>query len=177
MSKDRLYLLDSDVFIAAKNAYYAFAICPGFWDSMIHHHIAGSVSSIDKVQSELLAGRPEEDLVQWVKNEWPNGFFHGTGGKDVTSKYSEIMLWAQWNTQHTAPAKAKFATEADGWLVAYGSSHQHTVVTNEQPRPESRSRIVLPDVCAQFKVPYLNAFEMLQELAVRYEWRTPGGKP
>jgi hypothetical protein len=28
MSKQRLYLLDSDVFIAAKNAYYAFPICP-----------------------------------------------------------------------------------------------------------------------------------------------------
>jgi len=24
------YVLDSDVFIAAKNAYYAFDICPGF---------------------------------------------------------------------------------------------------------------------------------------------------
>jgi Domain of unknown function (DUF4411) len=30
MSKHRLYLLDSDVFIAAKNAYYSFPICPAF---------------------------------------------------------------------------------------------------------------------------------------------------
>ena len=124
MSKHRHYLLDSDVFIAAKNAYYAFPICPGFWESLIHHHNSGSVFSIDKVQSELLAGRPEEDLVQWVQNELPDGFFHGTGGKDVTSAYSEIMLWSQRNSQYTAPAKAKFATEADGWLVAYARTHR-----------------------------------------------------
>ena len=26
------YLLDSNVFIEAKNRYYAFDICPGFWE-------------------------------------------------------------------------------------------------------------------------------------------------
>ena len=56
-----------------------------------------------------------------VNAELPNGFFHGTGGKDVTGVYSQIMLRAQRNTQYTAPAKAKFATEADGWLVAYAA--------------------------------------------------------
>jgi Domain of unknown function (DUF4411) len=125
----------------------------------------------------LLAGQKEEDLVKWVNRKLPDGFFHGTGGKEVTSVYSQIMLWAQRNTQYTAPARAKFATEADGWLVAYASAHRHTVVTNEQSRPESKSRILLPDVCAEFKVPYLNTFEMLKELAVHYEWRTPKGKP
>ena len=28
-------VLDSDVFIAAKNAYYAFDICPGFWKGIL----------------------------------------------------------------------------------------------------------------------------------------------
>lgn len=177
MSKPRHYLLDSDVFIAAKNAYYSFDICPGFWESLVHHHGAGSVFSIDKVQSELLAGREEEDLVQWVKTKVPAGFFHGTGSKDVTGVYSEIMLWSQRNPQYTAPAKAKFATEADGWLVAYAKAHRYVVVTNEQPRPESKSRILLPDVCTQFKVPYLNTFELLKELTVCYEWRIPRGRP
>ncbi len=62
MSTTPLYLLDSDVFIAAKNSYYAFAICPGFWDSLIHHYDAGNVRSIDRVRGELLAGRKTEDL-------------------------------------------------------------------------------------------------------------------
>jgi hypothetical protein len=112
MSQRRRYLLDSDVFIAAKNAYYAFPICPGLWDSLIHHHGAGSVFSIDRVQSELRAGRPDEDLVQWVVKELPDGFFHSTGDKNVTASYSQMILWAQRHTQYTAQANAKFATEA-----------------------------------------------------------------
>ncbi|MCG8556092.1 MAG: DUF4411 family protein [Proteobacteria bacterium] len=31
----RFYVVDSDVFITAKNRYYAFDICPGFWKSVI----------------------------------------------------------------------------------------------------------------------------------------------
>ena len=58
MSSRQPFLLDSDVFIAAKNSYYAFAICPGFWASLIYHHGQGTVCSIDRVKSELLAGRP-----------------------------------------------------------------------------------------------------------------------
>ena len=70
-------------------------------------------------------------------------------------------------------AKAKFATEADGWLVACAMVHGQTVATNEQPRPESRNRILLPDVCTQFKVKHRNSFAMLRDLAVRYAWNAP----
>lgn len=151
-----MYLIDSDVLISAKNAYYAFDICPGFWDSLIDHYQADRVHSIDKVRQEILAGREEEDLVQWVKNVLPPEFFLSTQNADVVGAYQKIMLWVQRNTQYFDSAKAKFATEADGWLVAYGMAHGFEVVTNEQPSPESRRRILLPDVCDQFGVPYHN---------------------
>ena len=171
MTTNRPYILDSDVFIAAKNSYYAFAICPGFWDSLIHHHGAGSVRSIDRVRGELLAGRKTEDLVLWVREQLPPAFFVDTDEEAVTDAYGKVMLWAQRNPQYFDQAKAKFATEADGWLVAYAMVHGVTVITNEQPRPQSRNRILLPDVCSQFKVTYKDTFAMLHELAVRYEWR------
>lgn len=171
MSANRPYLLDSDVFIAAKNSYYAFTICPGFWDSLIYHYGAGNVCSIDRVRSELLAGRRTEDLVQWVKEQLPAAFFADTGEQAVAAAYGDVMLWVQRNPQYFDQAKAKFATEADGWLVAYAMVHAVTVITNEQPRPQSRNRILLPDVCAQFNVMYRDTFAMLNEFAVRYEWR------
>ena len=43
------------------------------------------------------------------------------------------------------------------------------VVTNEQPRPESRNRVLLPDVCAQFNVTYRDTFFMLRDLTVRLD--------
>ncbi len=32
------YLLDTNVFITAKNTCYSFGICPGFWDALIQFH-------------------------------------------------------------------------------------------------------------------------------------------
>ena len=167
------FLVDADVFIAAKNRYYAFDICPGFWNSLVHHGHAGTVGSIDRVRSELLAGRESEDLVQWARNELPTGFFLDTNGADVLDAYEEVMLWIQRHPQYFDSAKAKFATEADGWLVAYAASSGAVVVTNEQPRPDSRNRILLPDVCAQFGVTCRDTFFLLRKLEVRLAWSPP----
>ena len=70
MMVDRTYLVDSDVFITAKNLYYSFDICPGFWKSLVHHHREKRVFSVDRVRSELLAGRKTDDLVRWTPVRW-----------------------------------------------------------------------------------------------------------
>ncbi|MGB0723237.1 MAG: DUF4411 family protein [Gammaproteobacteria bacterium] len=170
MTPDAAYIVDSDVFISAKNGYYAFVICPGFWASLIDHHRTGRVHSLDHIKDELLAGNEEEDLVQWVKRSVPSDFFLSTRDTEVAAAYTEIMLWVQRNPQYYDNAKAKFATEADGWLVAYARVHGMEVVTNEQPRPESRNRILLPDVCNAFDVVFHDTFAMLKTLQVSYEY-------
>ena len=169
MTKPASFVLDSDVFIAAKNAYYAFDICPGFWSGILRAFQQGSVRSIDRIRNELLAGQREEDLVQWVRNEVPEPFFDDSNSGDVSTAFAEVMLWVQRNGQYFDRAKAKFATEADGWLVAYSMVHGTVIVTNEQPRPESRNRVLLPDVCVQFQVPYKDTFVMLRDLAIRFD--------
>jgi hypothetical protein len=164
-----VFVLDSDVVIAAKNAYYAFDICPGFWQALIRGNANGRLRSIDRIRSELLLGRKEEDVVRWVKEDVPPAFFHDSNAEDVSAAYADVMLWVQRSTQYFDRAKAKFATEADGWLVAYSMVHGTTVVTNEQPRPDSRNRVLLPDVCAEFKIPSKDTFSLLRELTVRLE--------
>ncbi len=66
MADQATYLIDSDVLITAKNLYYAFDPCPGFWKSLPHYHKEGQVLSVDKVRDELLIGRSDEDLFQWA---------------------------------------------------------------------------------------------------------------
>lgn len=174
MTRSAPFLLDADVFIAAKNAYYAFDICPGFWSGVLRECERGRIRSLDRIRNELLLGRKEEDLVQWVTKEVPATFFLDSNADDVNSAFADVMLWVQRNPRYFDRAKAKFATEADGWLVAYSMVHQTVVVTNEQPRPESRNRVLLPDVCVQFQVPYKDTFVMLRELAVRFDLVGPG---
>ena len=166
----RHYLLDSDVLIAAKNLYYAFDICPGFWKSLLHYHAQDQVFSVDRVRSELLAGRKTEDLVQWVRNDVPEEFFLPVDTDEVARVYTDIMLWVQRHPNYFDQAKAKFATGADGWLVASALVNGATVVTNEQPAPESRRDVKLPDVCDEFKVSRQNTFAMLRALGARLDW-------
>lgn len=174
MKTARIYLVDSDVFITAKNLYYSFDICPGFWRSVVHHHQAGRVFSIDRVRGELLAGPKTEDLVMWVRGEVPEGFFLQVDTDQVVRAYTDVMMWVQRHPRYFDHAKAKFATGADGWLVAYARVHGATVVTNEQSAPESRKEIKLPDVCDRFGVLRANTFAMLRALHVQFDWGRAG---
>lgn len=79
-------------------------------------------------------------------------------------------MWSQRHTRFTDEAKAKFASGADGWLVAYSKVSGTIVVTNEQPAPESKKEIKLPDVCDEFSVRYEDTFYMLQTLGVQYRF-------
>ena len=56
------YLLDANVFIAAKNLHYSFDFCPAFWDWLISGNAAGSVFSIEKVGDEVLYYHSQEGL-------------------------------------------------------------------------------------------------------------------
>lgn len=170
MTAGQRYIIDSDVLITAKNVYYAFDICPGFWKSLIHHHREGRLFSIDRVRSELLAGRKTEDLVRWVRDDLPGAFFLEVDSDAVTNAFTEIMVWVQRHQTCFDYAKAKFATGADGWLVAYARVHGAIVITNEQPAPGSRKEIKLPDVCDQFAVKRENTFSMLRAMGIRLDW-------
>lgn len=93
----QLYVVDSDVFITAKNRYYAFDICPGFWKSVVRRHLEGRLYSIDRVKNELLAGRKTEDLVVWAKNDVPdvcNQF--GVAYRDTFQMLRDLVVRFDW---------------------------------------------------------------------------------
>ena len=159
-----------------KNTYYAFDFCPGFWSAILQEHHKGRVFSVSRVRGELMSGTKTEDLVEWVGGEVPESFFLDVDTEPVTTAYREVMRWAQRHTRYSDGAKAKLAAGADGWLVAYAKVHGVTVVTNEQPAPESITKIKLPDVCNQFEVPMNSTFTMLRSLAVKLDLRAKGAR-
>ena len=78
------------------------------------------------------------------------------------------MDWVQNSSQFKPEAKSKFAAVADGWLVAYAQAHNAVVVTHEKFSANAKSRVLIPNVCRKFNVPYLNTYEMLRQLGVRF---------
>lgn len=74
MSGSKKFVLDANVFIEAKDRYYGFDICPGFWNALIREHKSRNVCSIDRVRSELVRSRRDPDdepdrLSDWVKDQ------------------------------------------------------------------------------------------------------------
>lgn len=87
---------------------------------------------------------------------------------------TDIVMWVQRQARFFDHAKAKFATGADGWLVAYARVHETAIMTNKQRAPESKKEVKLPDLCAPFGVRRENTFAMLRALRVQFDWTGNG---
>ena len=164
----QLYLLDANVYITAHRLYYAFDLCSGFWDCLIRFSNSGRTLSIDRVRGEL--HEQDDALSRWVDADCPAGMFVNSLESAVTDSYREVIRWVYANRQFTIQAKNEFSRGADGWLAAYARTHDMILVTLERYAPEARSKVPLPNVCRQFGVPYVDTFEMLRELGVRFDW-------
>lgn len=159
------YVLDANVFIEAKKRYYAFDLCPAFWDRLISLHDEGRILSIDHVKKELLQGNDE--LSKWTQSV-KDSFFASSDDPAVVAEFKQVMEWVQGNPQFTAPAKAAFARAADGWLAAFAHANDLVVATDEVYKPDVRKKVPLPNVCKQIGVPYIDTFGMLRSLGVRF---------
>jgi hypothetical protein len=53
------YVIDTSVLIDAKDFYYGFELCPGFWEWLDQEIAAGEVMSIARVRTELLVREDE----------------------------------------------------------------------------------------------------------------------
>ncbi|MBF2051933.1 MAG: DUF4411 family protein [Candidatus Sericytochromatia bacterium] len=142
-------------------------MCPGFWSGLLNQHQAQRVFGLDRNKLEMLKGN--DGLVKWIKEEVPLTFFLNSQSQQVITAYQQVMVWSQAHPQYTDAAKSEFAAVADSWMVAYAMAHNCKVVTNEQPSPESKKRILIPDACNQFGVQYTSPFEMLRTLSIQFQ--------
>jgi len=149
----------------AANRYYAFDIAPAFWEHLILHASAGRLCSIDRVRDELL--EQKDRLAQWARTEFRE-WFERTDREDVVREYREVMEWVNQHPRYTSAAKAVFAEEEDGWLIAFARAEGCIVVTQEKPEPESKKKVKIPDVCDHFGVPWIDTFEMLRRLRIKF---------
>jgi hypothetical protein len=78
------------------------------------------------------------------------------------------MTWAVGQEQFSDAAKTDFAKGADGWLVAYARARGRVVVTHEALSLDVKKKIPIPNVCRAFSVPYVNTFEMMRQLGMKW---------
>lgn len=168
--KSSVFLLDANVLITAKNTYYGFELCPGFWDVLLSAHRSERVFSVDRIQDELLKG--DDDLAKWVQ-ELPPTFFLDCNG--AVGHFGAMQTWAMQNPQFMPAAKEQFAKVADCWLMAKAKTHGFTVVTHEKWSSDIKRTIPIPNVCKQFSIAYTDAFAMLKAMRASFASNGPRG--
>lgn len=169
MDREETYLLDANVFIEAARRYYAFDIAPPFWEALLEFAEKGKLISIDRVKNELLRGKDE--LSTWVKRSFFK-WFKSTGGNSILTSYRRVIEWVENHSQFTQEAKKEFydAENADAWLVAYALSNENTtIVTHEVYKPDVKKEIPLPNICRDFRIEYIDTFEMLRRLNFKFK--------
>jgi predicted nucleic acid-binding protein len=152
-----MYLVDANILIDAKNRYYAFDIAPGFWAWLDQAHRNEQVISIDAVRDELLAGHDE--LADWAKAR--RDFFLPADQLTVQN-FAPLSTWAASQNYKPAALQEFTRDQADFALIAHAAGHGDIVVTNEQPRPDSRKKVKIPDACAAMGVRTADIFTVLR---------------
>ena len=156
------YLLDSDVFIRAKNLHYGFDFCPAFWDWLIAENRAGKVFSIEKVGDELQA--VADDLSNWAADRGAGFFLRHDAS--VFPALTHVSIWANSGT-YTPSAVITFLQVADYYLVAQARAGNHTVVTHEVSSTSVR-KIKIPDACIGLGIKCVTPYEMLRSERARF---------
>jgi hypothetical protein len=156
------YLLDSDVFIQAKNLHYGLDFCPAFWDWLIASNTAGRVFSTEKVGDEIEAGADE--LATWAAARG-DGFFLKPNAT-LLPALATVSGWA--TAQNYEPAAVStFLQVADFYLVAHALAHGHVVVTHEVAAASTK-KIKIPNACIGIGVKCMSPFEMLRIERARF---------
>lgn len=155
------YLLDTNVFIEAKNTYYGFDFAPGFWAWIDREHANGSVYSIEMVRDELIGG--DDDLADWAKNK--DQAFFLPPDETMLSSLAMIAGWARSGHYEGAAANTFLGT-ADYYLVAHAHAHRFDVVTLEKVSTSTK-RIKIPDACIAHGVKTMNTFALLHREKAR----------
>lgn len=164
------YLFDANVFIEAKNRYYAFDICPGFWDWM--DHVAKSdAGSIVPVCDELRKGKDE--LATWANARRTEPWFLKIDDTPTQTMLAAIATHVA-SSPYKPEAQAKFLGGADPWLIAKAQIIGAKVVTHEEPAPDAKTRVPIPDVCKKFGVACVRPYDALRAMAASFTFKKPG---
>lgn len=163
------YLLDANTFIQAKNHYYRFGVCPGFWEWLQAVNSTGKVFSVEGIKDELADG--EDELSEWAAGDGSGLFL--PPDPDTLRLFGDISQWVVGEDFNEANRQA-FLAKADPLLIAHAASHPgFTVVTQEVRVPGNSRKVKIPNVCGAFNVPYLNTFDFLEAEGAVFDWVVP----
>lgn len=158
-----MYLIDANVFIEAKNRYYNMSFCPAFWDWLLRECAGQNIFSIQNILAELTNGNDE--LATWADGN--RHFFLPVSDEPTQRNLASVVSFVD-NQQRMLPMSAgamnEFLRGADTWLIAKAMTVGATVVTHERLDLQCRRKFLIPNICRNFNVDYMDTFTLLHKL-------------
>lgn len=157
------YCLDANVLIQAWQKYYNPKFCPGYWNILIELGKQDKIFIPELVYEEIT--RTEDDLSKWLK-----------GSKIPMRKISGPVTVCLQRIYSTDPIhknlvdNTKARSLADPWVIAHALHEKATVVTKEEKVTAINStRIKIPNVCDNMGIKWINDFEFIGELDIKFQ--------
>lgn len=158
-----MYLIDANVFIEAKNRYYNMSFCPAFWDWLLRECAGQRLFSIQSILSELTNG--SDELAAWANSN--RHFFLSVSDNETQQNLSSVVAYVaeqQQSVPMSPGAMNEFLRGADTWLIAKAMTLDATVVTHERLDPQCRRKFLIPNICNNFNVRFMDTFTLLHQL-------------
>lgn len=154
------YLIDTNVLVQAKNLYYKFHFCPGFWDWIVKLNPDG-ILSIKNVYDEFLV--TDDELKQWIIKR-KKSFVDFDNNALLNMKIIKQLL----DKKNIPPYQQKeFLNVADSYLVAYAMAYNCVIITHEKlPTNDlmiAKGKIQLPSVAKELGVTCKTIYEVMEE--------------
>ena len=159
------YLIDTNIFIESAYRFYAFDICPGFWDFLEKCSETDCVKSIDKVYDEITSNNPKlQDFKERLKGA---GFFLPIENI-APSSYVKVSQMLQ-EMKYAEIAIKNFSECADFFLIALAHQESYTIVTHESKSSgNTRNKIKIPDVCEKLNINCIDIAEFLRRERAKF---------
>lgn len=157
------FSLDANIFIQAKNTFYAFDIAPVFWEWLESQAEVGNVFCISSVYDEIV--EDDDDLATWLRAR------RDTFRVEITPDTQRIMADISNYVVRNYPLKNAdpFLERADPWIIAHAKAAKCIVVTQEREVPDNSKKVKIPNICEMFDVKCIDLFAMMRQLNARFD--------
>lgn len=155
--------------IDANRDYYPIGRVNEYWDWLIHQGEQGNIKIPIEIYEEFKLGKKDE-LSKWAKDK-------NTERSLRIDEEVDIDLVRQVTEQGYAADLTDIELEEigrDPFLIAYALADpvNRIVVTTETPKSnKQRANRKVPNVCDQFGVKHINAFQLGHALVFRTDWK------
>ena len=155
-----IYSLDTNVFIEAWNKYYAFEICPDYWDKLDQLAKGGIIFATEEVKRDI--AKKDDNLYRWIESR--DHLFRSI------NDYVQDCLRRIFETEahRRLIDSSKFRSTADPWVIAHAMAENAVVVTKEKFETHSTKRIKIPNVCKAMGVECIDDFELIRRLGIKF---------